>query len=343
MCTSFRVIADDASVIVGRTMEFPTLMDAGLVVIPRGFEMHSYAPNSRQGRRWTARYGAVGVDAFPQADAEAGGYTWTDGVNEAGVYVGMLYHPGFCQFGSPDGIPAEQLMSAAHFAALVLTTCATVDEAKAVLQGVSFWPWQPPGISVQLMCHFAIHDAGGHAVVVEWDSGRMRVFDDPLGVLTNAPGFDWHLINLRNYVNLRTADVSAVTIEGVELAPLGVGAGMRGLPGDSTPTARFVRAVAYAAAATRQPDGAAAENMALHIVNNFDIPDGLVIESVDPPIEGQTLWSSIANLAERSYSVRMQHDHTFRKVYLADLDLDADRLRTMPLPAAHGFPPLEVG
>ncbi len=313
MCTSFRLIADDASVIVARTMEFPTLMDASLVVIPRGFEMYSYAPRDRQGRPWTARYGAVGVDAFPQIDPEAGSYTWTDGVNEAGVYVGMLYHPGFCQFGSPDGIPAEQLMSAAHFAAFVLTTCATVDEARTALEGVSFWAWQPPGVSVQLTCHFAIHDADGHSVVVEWDSGRMRLFDDPLGVLTNAPSFDWHLTNLRNYVNLRTADAPTVKVDGVELAPLGVGA------------------------------GASAENMALHIVNNFDIPDGLIIESVDPPIESQTLWRRISNLVERSYSVRMQHDHTFRKVYLADLDLDADGLRTVPLPVARGFPTLELG
>lgn len=338
MCTCFRLIADDRSVIVGRTMEFPTLMDASLVVIPRRFEMQSYAPGDQPGHRWTARYGAVGIDAFPQADPNTGGYSWTDGVNEAGVYVGLLYHPEFCQFSSPDGIPAERLMSPAHLAAFVLTTCATAGEARAALEGLTVWAWQPPSTPVELRCHFAVHDADGHAIVVEWDAGRMRIFDNPLGVLTNSPGFEWHLTNLRNYVNLRAVEAPTITVEGVEVAPLGVGAGMRGLPGDSTPPARFVRAVAYTAAAKHQPDGATAENMALHIVNNFDIPDGLILESIKPPLEGQTLWSTITNLSDHSYSVRMQGDHTFRKVRLAHLDLDTPAPRVMPLPTAHGFP-----
>jgi choloylglycine hydrolase len=341
MCTSFRLIAEDGSAVVGRTMEFPTLMDATLVVIPRGFEMHSYAPGDQRGHQWTGRYGAVGIDAFPQADPDTGGYSWTDGVNEAGVYVALLYHPEFCQLNSPDGVPPAQLMSPAHLAAFVLTTSATVDEARAALESVTFWDWQPPRTPVQLRCHFAVHDAAGRATVVEWDAGRMRIFDNPLGVLTNSPGFEWHLTNLRNYVNLRATVEPTITLDGVELGPIGVGAGMRGLPGDSTPPARFIRAVSYTAAAKRQPDGAAAENMALHIVNNFDIPDGLIIESIDPPLEGQTLWSTITNLADRTFSVRMQHDHTFRKLRLANLDLDADSPSLQPLPTAEGFPTYE--
>jgi len=342
VCTSFRLIAEDSTVVVGRTMEYPSLLDAELVVIPRGFAMHSHAPGDEVGHRWTATYGAIGVDAFPKADAETGRYTWTDGVNEAGVYVGLLYHPGFCEYGTSDGVPPERLMTAAHFAAFVLTTCATAGEARAALEELTFWPWHPPGLRVPMLCHFAIHDAAGASVVVEWDAGEMRVLDNPLGVLTNAPGFDWHMTNLRNYVNLHATDVHSVEIGGVKLKPLGVGSGMRGLPGDSTPPARFIRAVAYTSAAEHQPDGAAAENMALHVVNNFDIPEGLIVESLDPPIEGQTTWSSITNLAERSYSIRMQRDHTFRKVRLAELDLEADGLRTIPLPAAQPFPALDL-
>jgi choloylglycine hydrolase len=305
--------------------------------------MHSHAPDDVVGHPWVARYGALGVDAFPKLDTETGRYTWTDGVNEAGLYAGMLYHPGFCHYGSPDGVPADRLMSPAHFVAFVLTTCATVDEARAVLDDVTVWPWQLSGQRIPMLCHFALHDAEGGSVAVEWVDGEMRVFDNPLGVLTNAPGFEWHLTNLRNYVNLGTADVHSIEIEGVKLKPLGVGSGMRGLPGDSTPPARFVRAVEYTSSADRQPDGPAAENMALHIVNNFDIPAGLIVESLDPPVEGQTTWSSITNLAEPSYSIRMQRDHTFRKVYLGDLDLDGDTLRTIPLPEAEGFPTLDVG
>ena len=30
----------------------------------------------------------------------------------------------------------------------------------------------------------------------------MKIFDAPLGVITNAPSYDWHETNLRNYINL---------------------------------------------------------------------------------------------------------------------------------------------
>ena len=46
----------------------------------------------------------------------------------------------------------------------------------------------------------------------EYVDGELNVHDNPLGVITNAPTFDWHLTNLKGYVNLSPQDVR-------ELAP----------------------------------------------------------------------------------------------------------------------------
>lgn len=77
MCTSFRLKAQDSSVVIGRTMEFPNLMGARITVLPRGYVGASVAP-SGTGRTWKADFGVVGVDAFGQPG-------WlTDGTNEEG-------------------------------------------------------------------------------------------------------------------------------------------------------------------------------------------------------------------------------------------------------------------
>lgn len=40
---------------------------------------------------------------------------------------------------------------------------------------------------------------------------------------TFSPGYDWHLLNLRNYANLQVQDISSPReINGVNLAPFGV-------------------------------------------------------------------------------------------------------------------------
>src|SRR5512135_2949672 len=122
--------------------------------------------------------------------------------------------------------------------------------------------------------HIAFHDAGGNNLVVEFISGEVKVYDNPIGVLTNRPEFPWQMNNLRNYVNLDAKDVDSKMLNGVKIEAMGVGSGMHGLPGDWTPPSRFVR-VAYSLDAALKPkDAAGAVNLAEHLLNIVDIPKG---------------------------------------------------------------------
>ena len=51
------------------------------------------------------------------------------------------------------------------------------------------------------------------------------MFADPIGVATNAPHLDWRDTNRRNYVGLSARKPSALTLAGVDVAPLGQGTG----------------------------------------------------------------------------------------------------------------------
>ena len=70
----------------------------------------------------------------------------------------------------------------------------------------------------------------------------LHVLDDPVGVLANAPDLPWHLTNLRTYTALNTAAPQPGPWGELAVQPLGVGAGMLGLPGDACSPARFTRA-----------------------------------------------------------------------------------------------------
>jgi choloylglycine hydrolase len=119
-----------------------------------------------------------------------------------------------------------------------------------------------------------VQDAAGNSIVIEYLEGKVRVFDDPLGVMSNSPSFDWHMTNLRNYVNFSMTNVPPVKLGSVTLQPFGQGSGMLGMPEDFTPPSRFVRALAFSQSVPPSAGGRDAVLQAFHVLNQFDIPKG---------------------------------------------------------------------
>jgi choloylglycine hydrolase len=161
--------------------------------------------------------------------------------------------------------------------------------------------------------HLSVHDSGGDSFVAEFLEGRTVVFDNPLGVVTNAPRFDWHVTNLRNYVNLSAVEVPPVEAGELNLSPLGHGSGLLGLPGDFTPPSRFVRAAAFSHLAERPATGDDAVNLAFHLLSGFEIPRGVVRTRGDGAGSlGFTQWSVAADLTRCCYRYRTYEDPSIR-------------------------------
>jgi choloylglycine hydrolase len=163
------------------------------------------------------------------------------------------------------------------------------------------------------------------------------VYDNPIGVATNSPPFDWHLTNLRNYVNQTPMDVPPVALDGTTLAPMGQGSGMLGLPGDFTPPSRFVRAAAFAATARRPSSAAAGVGTVMHLLSSFDMTKGVIR---DPTPEGLTAaqaaglgdYTGFASVAELNsspaYTVRTYDDSGQRRVSLEQIELSSGPIRS---------------
>ncbi len=335
MCTSFRLNATDGTVVAARTMEFPTDMATRITVLPRGYAGTGTGIDDRPGRTWTSTHGVVGMDAFGAPG------TLTDGMNEAGLYAGLLYMPGFCEYTPADGADPSSLMAIVDAVAFLLGTCSTVAAAADAMEQATVWPYVFGPFGFAPPAHLVLHDATGASSVVEWRNGSMEITDNPIGVACNWPHLDWHLTNLRNYVNLSVQNPSPVTIDGVELSPMGQGPGMAGLPGDSSSPARFLRAAAFTASLRPVATGAELETTALHVLNNFDIPLGFIRADADAADDDHTLWSTISNLTDGRYVLRTYDNPVPQVITLADVDFSGSEPIQIAPPAG-AFAPLTL-
>jgi len=354
MCTSFKLTAKDGSVVVGRSMEYAIPVNWDLVITPRGAKGSSVGPDG-PGVQWDTKYGHAGIalgtsTAFGVTTQGQPGVS--DGSNEAGLFAGALYLPGFTQYPSIEGVPADQLIAPLDVCNYLLATTASVAEAIEAMQRVTAWPQVVPPVGVMPL-HIVLHDGSGASAVIEWVGGEMQVHDAPLGVATNAPPFPWHMTNLSNYVNLRVLDVEPISLQGESFTAIGAGSGWLGLPGDFTPPSRFVRAIALSGTAYPDADSAGSARTALRILGSFDIPKGTVRAKTPEGITGAeaaaaglgdfTAFVSVCELgATPSYSYRMYDDLTPRRFPLTEATIGSGDIRRVNLMGSAGFATIDA-
>lgn len=336
-CTSFLIKAADGSPVYGRTNELGFEIHSEAIVIPRQFTLAATGPDGKPSWSWKTRYGAVGLNAFGKGKQVLG-----DGMNEKGLAGGILYFPDYAGYADAARTDAAHALAPWDFLTWVLTNFATVAEVKAALADVAIIGVTEPTIGFTPPFHYALHDAGGASLVVEPVGGKLLAYDNPLGVLTNSPTFDWHLTNLRNYVKLSPVNAEPLKLSGETITPVGQGSGLLGIPGDPTPPSRFVRALGLALSAKPQPDATATVRVAEHILDNFDIPVGYIRPGSGHKAAPEfTQWTTIADLAGRRYYVKTYDNPLLRRIDLLSFDLDAKAIRTAPLEPAATVPALE--
>ena len=328
-CTDVRLIAGDGSPMTVRTMEFAMDLGSELQVLPRGMGVTSPAPKG-DGLRWKSKYGYVAMNAYGMPVA-------TDGLNEKGLGFGALYLPAEAKYQDVQAADQAKALSNASFGAWVLGNFETVDEVKAALGDVVVWGEMVPQLGSYAPLHYAVHDARGKSIVIEYVDGKLAVYDNTVGVLTNSPTYPWHIENLRNYVNLTAVNAKPVKLGNITYAGTGQGSGLHGLPGDPTPPSRFVMAAAVAHLADQPKDAKEALIVAEHLINRVDIPKGLVRDysNAGKPAGDYTQWTTFRDHANKVYYWKTYNDPSLRAVDLKELDFSAGQhARTLSIASA---------
>ena len=311
-CTAITLKAEDGALLFGRTMEWGAFdLNGRVIVIPRGNEFTGHTPDGKPGLVWRGRYGVVGIDML-------GKELLGDGMNERGLSIGVLYHPGFAEYKKYDPAKADESMGPTDVAQFLLTTCDSVAAVRVAMKKLHVVPVVEPALGFPPPIHFILADPSGDQIVVEFLQGETRIFDAPLGVMTNAPTYDWHLINLRNYVNLSPVALPDKRVGDLDFTPLGSGSGMIGLPGDFTPPSRFIRAVAFTATARKTPDGPETMYEMFRILDNFNVPlgaaEGSDLEKDTSLMRSSTIWTVVYDTKNMVMYYHTQHNRRVRKV-----------------------------
>ncbi len=359
----------------GRTMEFgPDVTSWKLLYMPAGTEYTSCVQSGIKtcvqtlesgvhvdGHTWKVLYSYVGftpMRPLRYKDAEVQ-YTMkelNDGINEKGLSCAGFYHMGTETYSSAPYRTDQRNVSDMDFISWVLGRFVSVKELRDALAipeivhvrqfDVTLFgiPITKPEKFPQL--HYKVTDKTGASIIIEFIDGK-PVITDSIGVITNNPTYDWQLTNLKNYVNLKADNYESVTVLGKDYKMLSNGTGLLGLPGDFTSPSRFVRAAfllsdTLANNTIYTPEEAVLR--AFRVLNQFDIPEGSVVEISTPSASGAeadsadkkdkvkvvkeaTSWTSMADLVNLRYYYHTMFSRTIRMI-----DLPALMKRSAGLP-----------
>lgn len=323
-CTGISLTAGDGSRIVARTVEWAaTPMQCGYVVAPRGHQHQSYTPTGENGLKYKALYGYVGI--YTEYEPFV-----VEGINEAGLSAGLFFFPQYGEYAPYNQDNNSKTLCDMQFVSWVLSQFSSIDQVKSAISNIDLVTLNHKIGSV----HWRIAQPDGRMVVLEVVAGVPHFYENTLGVLTNAPGFPWHMTNLNNYINLVPGSAPDNTIkQGITLQPLGHGSGMLGLPGDFTAPSRFVRATFFQTTSPVWATGFETVVQAFHILNNFDIPIGSQHVRADIPkdLPSATQFTAVTDQKAMKFYYRTAWNSNIRCIDLNSIDFHKIKYQSHPL------------
>ena len=226
MCTAVSYVTRDHY--FGRSLDLEYSYHETVTITPRNFPL-TFRTLGTMDRHHAMIGMAYVADDYP---------LYYEAVNEKGLGMAGLNFPGNADYkpledGKDNVAPFE-------FIPWVLGQCATLDEARALLSRINLAAIDFSDALPASPLHWMIADRSGSLVVESVKEG-LRIYDNPVGVMTNNPTFDKHLWNLSNYMALSTEPPQNTFGRGLKLDAYSRGMGAMGLPGDLSSASRFVK------------------------------------------------------------------------------------------------------
>lgn len=225
MCTAISLRTGDHY--FGRNLDLEYGYQERITVTPR-----AYPFRFRKADSLTQHYAMIGMATV------VGGYPlYYEATNEVGLSMAGLNFPKSAVY-LPEQADKDNI-TPFEFIPWILGQCATVQEAKRKLNAINLVNISFSDTLPLSPLHWIISDKDC-SMVVEPMADGLQVFENPMGVLTNEPPFDYHLYNLTHYLNL--SPNPATDRSGMNLTAMSNGMGGIGLPGDFSSASRFIKA-----------------------------------------------------------------------------------------------------
>ena len=314
MCTAATYKTNDFY--FGRTLDYEFSYGDEITVTPRNYPFYF-----REKGELNFHYAIIGmahvIDDYP---------LYYDAVNEKGLGMAGLNFVGNADY--KEKIEGKDNITQFEFIPWILSRCATVKEARELIRKINLLnvPFNDKLPLAQL--HWIISDSE-ESITIESVKEGIKVYENPVGVLTNNPPFDKQMFALNNYMNLSAKSPEDKFAKGLNLQKYSRGMGAIGLPGDLSSQSRFVR-VAFTKMNSISGEGEKESvSQFFHILNSVDQQRGCC-DLGDGKYE-ITIYTSCCNTDKGIYYYTTYDNHQITAVDMYKENLDGNKLVRYPL------------
>lgn len=300
----------------GRTLDYEFSYAEEVTVTPRGFPL-----TFRHVHELINHYAIIGM-AYIQQNYPL----YYDAVNEKGLAMAGLNFVDNAAYGKCE--EGKDNVAQFEFIPWVLGQCASISEAKALLQKINLvdTPFSEHLPVSQL--HWIIADRES-AITVESVADGLKIYDNPVGVLTNNPPFDEQLFRLNDYMGLSSKVPENRFSDKLRLNAYSRGMGALGLPGDLSSGSRFVRGAFVKMNSVSGDSEAESVSQFFHILGAVDQQRGCC--EVKPGEYEITIYTSCCNADKGIYYYTTYENQQITAVDMRRCDLEDNVLFRYPL------------
>ncbi len=314
MCTAITFQSKDHY--FGRTLDYEISFGEKIVITPQNFKL-----KFRKTGEFSKHYSMIGMGIVQNQYP-----LYFDAINEMGVGMAGLNFPNNAHYFPKE--KDKENIAPFELIPWILGQCDSVSKAREILKNTNIVNIPFSNELALSPLHWMIADKN-ESVVVECVKEGMRIYDNPVGVLTNNPPFDMQIFNLNNYMTLSRYTPQNSFLKELDLEVYSRGLGGMGLPGDLSSMSRFVRATFVKANSVCNESEESSVSQFFHILGSVEQQRGCVsIQNADYEI---TRYTSCCNLEQQIYYYTTYDNPRISAVSLKNEPLDTDGLIVYPL------------
>ena len=295
----------------GRTLDYEFSYGDEVTITPR-----NYVFNFREKEKIETHYAIIGMayvtENYP---------LYYDAINEKGLGMAGLNFVGNAYY--REKVEGKDNIAQFEFIPWILSQCASVAEAKQLIEKINLTNVQFNEKLPLAQLHWIISDSN-ESITVESVKEGIKVYPNPVGVLTNNPSFNQQKFELNKYMQLSSKSPENRFSKELNLEKYSRGMGAIGLPGDLSSQSRFVR-VAFVKMNSKSSDTEEESvSQFFHILNSVDQQRGCC--ELDDGKYEITIYTSCCNASKGIYYYTTYNNHQITAIDMNKEELESENL-----------------
>ena len=317
MCTAISYTGKDHY--FGRNLDLEYSFQEQVTITPRNYSIHF-----RNGTTLDSHYAMIGMATVDQDYP-----LYYEATNETGLSIAGLNFPGNAVYYARSSTKVN--IAPFELILWLLGKCKTVKDVLLEMESVNIWS-EPYSNQFPLSpLHWLVADRTD-CIVIESLSDGLHIHQNPVGVLTNNPPFDFHMHHLSQYMSLSSNTPENHFSKSLPLNPFSLGMGSYGLPGDPSSPSRFVKAAFVMHNSVHDKTESASVHQFFHILSSVAQQKGITYVHDDK--YEYTRYSSCCNTTTGTYYYTTYENQSITAVKMHNENLDSSGLIYYPLRTA---------